>query len=331
MKFSIVVPIYKTEKYVKQCVDSILSQSYTDFELILVDDGSPDNSGKICDDYAQKDCRVRVIHKQNGGAADSRNVGMKSAKGEYLCFLDADDFWLSKNVLQTMSDHVDKTQCDVLTFGYRFYYDLKNEYSPDVQNDVSQYDKLSNEDALDLLVKESRLNPAAWGMCIKNGFIKTNDLYFVPGIKSEDVEWAIRIYNKVPRIAVLDDKFYAYRKEREGSVTAMINYGHLKNYCDIIDGGIELVKNSPEKIKTALMNYIVYQTVIATALLHRKSTKLNRSQKKELHKRIKSVFKNYIKTYHENKKVDLAKKVYSLCGYAITSFVLGFYLNHRGR
>ena len=104
MKFSIVVPIYKTEKYLKQCVDSILSQSFTDFELILVDDGSPDNSGKMCDDYAQKDCRVRVIHKQNGGLSDARNAGIKEAKGDYLCFLDSDDFWLTDKVLETFAE-----------------------------------------------------------------------------------------------------------------------------------------------------------------------------------------------------------------------------------
>ena len=331
MLFSIIVPVYKTEKYLKQCVDSILSQSFTDFELILVDDESPDNCPQICDEIATNDSRVRVIHKQNGGAADSRNAGMKDAKGEYLCFLDSDDFWFTDKVLETFAEKIESTNFDVLTFGYRFYYEIKKEFSQDIQKSVSQYENLSNEDALALLVKESRLNPAAWATCIRREFVESNDLYFISGIRCEDIEWAIRIYNKAPQISVLPDNFYAYRKEREGSITATINYGHLKNYCDIIDEGIELVKNSPEKIKTALMNYIVYQAVITAALLHRKSTKLNRDQKKELHKRIKSVFKNYIKTYHENKKVDLAKKVYSLCGYAITSFVLGFYLNHRGR
>ena len=331
MKFSIIVPVYKTEKYLRQCVDSILSQTFTDFELILVDDESPDTCPQLCDDFAKQDSRVKVIHKTNGGAADTRNVGIRESKGEYLCFLDSDDFWLTDKVLETIAEQKNKKDFDVLTFGYRYYYDIKNEFSPDEQKGVSQYEGLTNEDSLALLVKEGRLNPAAWGMCIKSSFIKENSLYFVPGIKSEDVEWAIRIFNKAPQLQVLPNNFYAYRKEREGSITATINYYHLKNYCNIIYDGVEIVKNSSEKIKTALMNYIVYQAVITSALIHRKSVKLTKMQKREIHAKIRPIFKSYIKKYNEDKKVKIAKKVYSICGYALTSFILGFYLNHRGR
>ena len=91
-EISIIVPVYKVEKYLKKCVDSILAQTFSDFELILVDDGSPDNSGRICDDYAKKDARVRVVHKQNGGLSSARNAGIEVAKGKYLGFVDSDDY-----------------------------------------------------------------------------------------------------------------------------------------------------------------------------------------------------------------------------------------------
>ena len=91
-KISVIVPVYKVEKYIHRCVDSILTQTFTDFELILVDDGSPDNCGAACDSYSLQDSRVRVIHKQNGGLSDARNAGMDIAQGEFICFIDSDDY-----------------------------------------------------------------------------------------------------------------------------------------------------------------------------------------------------------------------------------------------
>ena len=95
---SIIVPIYNVEKYLSRCVDSILNQTFTDFELILVDDGSTDNSGKICDEYAEKDCRIKVIHKDNWGVSSARNVGLENSVGEYIMFCDSDDF-VEKNAV----------------------------------------------------------------------------------------------------------------------------------------------------------------------------------------------------------------------------------------
>ncbi|MBO5477787.1 MAG: glycosyltransferase family 2 protein [Clostridia bacterium] len=115
-KFSIIVPIYKVEKYLRKCVDSILEQSYKNYELILVDDGSPDNCPQICDEYAKKDSRVRVIHKKNGGLVAARNTGVLAATGEYICYVDGDD-WISKELLQiTMDKAISKYEPDMVVF-----------------------------------------------------------------------------------------------------------------------------------------------------------------------------------------------------------------------
>ena len=100
-KISVIVPVYKAEKYLHRCVDSILAQSYTDFELLLIDDGSPDNSGAICDEYAIKDSRVRVFHKQNGGASSARNKGLDHANGEWVSFVDSDD-WIEPQMVESL-------------------------------------------------------------------------------------------------------------------------------------------------------------------------------------------------------------------------------------
>ncbi len=111
-KVSVIVPIYKVEEYLPKCVDSILSQTFTDFECILVDDGSPDNCGKICDEYAKKDSRIKVIHKENGGLSSARNAGLDIAQGEYITFVDSDD-WINVHMLQVLYDAIIEKDADV--------------------------------------------------------------------------------------------------------------------------------------------------------------------------------------------------------------------------
>lgn len=112
-KISVIVPVYKVEKYLPKCIDSILQQIFTDFELLLIDDGSPDNSGKICDEYAIKDSRIRVFHKKNGGVSSARNLGLDNAKGEWISFIDADD-WISCDFLS-----FDHEEADVIQKSYQ--------------------------------------------------------------------------------------------------------------------------------------------------------------------------------------------------------------------
>ena len=101
-KVSIIVPVYNTEKYLSQCVESILSQTFIDFELLLIDDGSKDDSGKICDEYAAKDNRIRVFHIANSGVSTARNMGLDNAKGKYIAFLDADDYWYDSTAIERL-------------------------------------------------------------------------------------------------------------------------------------------------------------------------------------------------------------------------------------
>ena len=106
---SIIIPVYNVEKYLHQCVDSVLAQNLDSFEIILVDDGSPDNAGKICDEYAEKDARVKVIHKENGGLSKARNTGIDAAEGEYIIFLDSDDWW---NPLVSVNAMLEKVKAE---------------------------------------------------------------------------------------------------------------------------------------------------------------------------------------------------------------------------
>ena len=119
LKVSIIVPVYKAEPYIRKCIDSILSQTFTNFVLLLIDVGSPDNCGKICDEYAELDTRVHVFHKENGGVSAARNLGLDHAKGDYVCFIDSDD-WIDPDMLETLIGWEQKKQTDLLFFGLKY-------------------------------------------------------------------------------------------------------------------------------------------------------------------------------------------------------------------
>lgn len=162
---SVIVPAYNAEKYLRRCIDSILAQTFTDFELLLIDDGSTDKSGEICDEYADKDARIRVFHKPNGGVSSARNVGLDNALGEYICFCDADD-WVDTHWLQGF---IEAYPNDLIVQGFCY----KN---PNQKN--WEKCKINNEckkvlDALDYLHRVKNMG-YLWCRCFKSSIIKDN-------------------------------------------------------------------------------------------------------------------------------------------------------------
>ena len=179
-KISIIVPVYNTEKYLRHCLDSILNQSFQDFELLLVDDGSKDRSGKICDEYAEKDKRVSVWHQENQGVSVARNVGLEHAQGEWIYFPDSDDIVI-ENALEIMMkmcvEDIDYVMC-----GYEVYDENGNcSYAiPERQERV-----ISREDALMEMFASTdyRYQGYLWNKLFKASIIRDNNLRFVKGIK----------------------------------------------------------------------------------------------------------------------------------------------------
>lgn len=331
MKFSIIVPVYKTEKYVRQCVDSILSQSYTDFELILVDNESPDSCPQICEDYAKQDGRVRAIHKKHGTAASGRNLGIKSAVGDYLCFLDSDDWWADSEVLSKINRRIERTSPDILELYYKFHFDSTGEEMIPNTVDFTGFDELENDKKIEFLINHDRLNPSAWGMCISRAFIEKSQGYFDENKVIEDIDWCIRMFSFSPRVDAIQDSVYVYRKDREGSVTRTMKFKSIQDLCSIIEGAPSILCDSQNPVHQAMMNYVTYQALIASALTFRKSVEIEKGQKKEVRRVLRAFCKKYINKYHSHPKVNKAVKVYKILGYWGMARVLGFYLNHRGR
>ena len=178
--FSIIVPIYDVERYLTQCIESVLAQDYSNYELILVDDGSPDNSIDICIKYAKQYSNIVVIHKINGGLSDARNAGIQIARGEYLMFLDSDDYWEGTNILSDLAN-ISKENPDLITYDLTFSYkDNKKEHYP-----ISK-DGLSGNYITDfyLLTNRNIYRPSACNKVIKRKIIIDNQLFFSKRKKS---------------------------------------------------------------------------------------------------------------------------------------------------
>jgi len=202
-EISIVVPIYNSEKYLKKCINSVLKQDYNSYELILIDDGSSDKSGAICDEYVKKDFRIKVIHKENKGVSDSRNVGIKNAIGKYILFLDSDD-WLEVNSLRNIDKVIREKELDILIFGYREIYEKSNTLN------IKPYHHINETDFEKLILDTSdNVKGFLFNKLIKKSCI---EYYFDESIYvKEDLYFLLQNRANFKKIHIIQDIIYNYQ------------------------------------------------------------------------------------------------------------------------
>ncbi len=210
---SVIVPVYKVENVLNYCIDSILNQTYKDFELILVDDGSPDNSGKICDEYAKKDNRIKVIHKENGGVSSARNCGIDAAKGKYICFVDSDDYPCINYLLDMINMCKKFDGCDLLLGGFNVVSDYKSNIEKKVLfTEDHNYSCVSRLDFIRMYEKWVIQMP--WNKLYKLKIIKTSKIRFDENLSlGEDILFNIDyLTNSNGNIAILNKPIYNYTR-----------------------------------------------------------------------------------------------------------------------
>lgn len=201
-KVSIIVPVYNTEQYLSRCIDSILAQTFDDFELILVNDGSTDNSGKICEEYAQKDNRIKVIHKENGGVSSARNLGLDEAKGEWITFIDSDDY-ISDTYLSDFpkNEMNDMEICGIVSFNGQMFISSQQETNYSGKKLAQFYEELFCY----------RANTSPCAKIIKREVIKTNNIYFDTNMKlTEDTLFILNLLNFINAIQIISNTNYYY-------------------------------------------------------------------------------------------------------------------------
>ncbi len=210
---SVIVAVYNIEEYLPRCIDSILAQTYRNLEIILVDDGSTDSSGGICDDYAQKDRRIKVIHKKNGGLSDARNAGLDKVSGDYIGFVDGDD-WIDEDMYRAMYEACEKEKAQIAACRYK-QITRSGIIDASAGNSVS----LSKAEALEIYVcgdERYLIYNSVWSKLFAKELIF--GMRFPVGKNSEDIMFTTKAFCKMERLAYLDKAYYNYVLDREGSI-----------------------------------------------------------------------------------------------------------------
>lgn len=260
MKLSMIVPVYNTEPYLRQCLDSLVNQTFRDFEVLVINDGSPDGSQLILNEYQVKYPYIRVIEKENGGLSDARNVGIQLAQGDYLGFLDSDDYVLSemfeKMVKKAESEDFDLVCCD-LDFVYEDGHKMR--VSCNIDHDLKDPDEIRKS--------LTDIYPTAWNK-IYHKRLFAHDVFFTKQIWYEDMEFIHRLYPYIQSIGVVHEPFNQY-VQHQGAITSTFNtklFDYLKNWEKILADyqALGLLEKYHDELEYSCVRYL-YATFVKRA------------------------------------------------------------------
>lgn len=301
---SVIIPVYNVEKYLPKCLDTVINQTYKNLEIILVDDGSPDNSGKICDEYAGKDSRIKVIHKENGGVSSARNVGINTTKGNWIAFIDSDD-WIEENYVEELLKNTSK-DIDIVQCGYNRVVENKKE-----QINCDGNDKIKNQEEF----LTCCLNPqTAYGLCnmkiIRSDIVK--DVRFNEKIVvCEDALFNIEISKNMNNFKIIKKPLYNYRINQNSVVKK-----YDKKYPDKYEKALNIIANylkinydENDEIKKNYYNFSAYHLMLI-AVNYCYNPENNEKNKRRLLKNIcnRDVFANALKKCNYN-DISLTRKI----------------------
>ena len=250
---SVIVPVYKVEKYLEKCIESIIKQTYTNLQIILVDDGSPDNCGKICDEYAKKDLRIEVIHKANGGLSDARNVGISKAKGRYIGFVDSDDY-IKEDMYEILLNLIKKYDADVSICNL---YDVidGNECIRNKENGIREYSRL---DIFKEVLLDKNIQSYAWNKLYEKELF--DEIKYPIGKKYEDIGTTFYLFEKCNKIVVTSEPEYYYLK-RADSLVNNVTESTILDYTEIIIQRYLYIKQNIKELRK-YNNYYLAKTLI---------------------------------------------------------------------
>lgn len=308
-KISVIIPVYNTEKYLKQCVDSVQNQDYKNLEIILIDDGSQDTSPEICDNYAKSDGRIRVIHQENGGLSNARNVGIEHCTGDYILFLDSDDYWDNRFFVDKLVAMVQAKPVEILNFRYKKFLEEEEKFVSCL-NSFHEISDTEKEQVLEKMIDQGLYISSACNKMLSASFLKSNQLLFRKGITSEDIDWCARIMIQCKTIGYINEDAYVYR-QRSSSISHSLTYKNIFDLSNNIKECVKLGRTIPKSTKfyDLYHNFVAYQ--YGTLLLS--NNFVDDRKVREIMADMKEY--QWLLKYHRNGKIKLQYFINFILGY----------------
>lgn len=319
---SVIIPIYNNEKYLQECLSGVLKQTYNNLEIILIDDGSTDSSGDICDKYSENNSKIKVIHQVNKGAAAARNNGILNSRGEYIVFLDGDDYWDDIDFLEKSMKNILESNSDIINFGFKKYYEDINilEESKYIFNrDIINF--INKEKTLKYLISNNLYISSSCTKIIRRNLIIENNILFREDSLCEDIDWNARllIYSNI--IDVINISPYIYRQRKESKTHNLT----VNNIIDLVES-IELcvsLKSKTVGFEYEYMSYIAYQYITLLVCLN----SIKEDIPLEIMKKIK--YYTYLLKYDLIKRVHIFNLINKFLGFSMLNLFIKFYLKIR--
>lgn len=255
MLLSVIIPVYNVEKYLHECVDSIIGQTCKDYELILIDNGSTDSSGAICDEYAAAHDNVKVKHLMpNVMASGARNEGQKMATGEYILFIDSDDYYATNEAFAKIKEKA-CNHPDVILFDSAELIEKTNTIKYYTSHRMNiPYEYRSVVDICRDLINVDAYENSAWSKAIKRSLLEDNKIYFTPGLAVEDNDWYYKVVLRIKTIAIVDEPLYIYRRRMTGSITTTATIKNTLDCLSVIDKWTEIIEKEKENPNAEVIN-----------------------------------------------------------------------------
>ena len=328
MLLSIIVPVYNVAMYLHQCLDSIIAYNSTPLEIILVNDGSTDESGDICDTYAAKDDRVTVIHQTNGGASAARNVGLARAKGDYILFVDSDD-WIEADVIHEMMHLVEESANDIDLVFLEGVHVYESGVAVPIGDgyDAHSINGQGKTVVMQHLASLPKFPGSACTKLIRRGLLVAHRIKFEEGIYAEDIDFVLYLLKAAKRFAYIQQPYYYYRQRAEGSRTSKPNAKMFLNLLQIIERHSS-GKGLTTPTRNVINSFLAYEYVVLLYLFTFLSKRDQRRYGRRLDKR------SWLLRYGRTGKTKLARWSYLLFGQYATASLLRLYKEidvYRGR
>lgn len=324
--FSVIIPIYKVEDYLRECVDSVLHQEFENYEIILVDDGSPDNCPQICDDYASKYENIRVIHKPNGGLSDARNAGTLAAAGEYVIYLDSDDYWDIQDLLSELEKAIiEYGKPDVVMFQGKKIFEANGLLEMDNKFNVEYINSHSVAESFANMLQEQSYSMSACTKAIKRSVLIEKAVIFEKGLLGEDLDWFLKLITRVESLKAVDISCYVYRI-RKGSISTSPSFKLVDDVISTVSKWYNQLREvENEEIYIPCMGALSYAYMVA--LLN--YSYLGWEEKKKILPKFKK--SAGVMKYAANPKSKLTAISLRLVGINLCSILLMVYYNRNKR